>query len=409
MTVVACLGVPGCAESPVATGRIDAARSIDEKCQAIYEWASEFKDDYSVRYKEPLNADIADVANLYRDKYFVPVFGFTYDSSNVQRLERVTHDVLPPCYGVGKPRKASIVSKMARFQYFLDRGFPFNEKIASTITERRKIERWMQEVLDYTKHLAPTRENLQDLEEYVWAARRDVSMMWPSEQQEFLDQLEERLAALSKASSSTVSPPSAVNTSKVKPSSVPLPRSNPIEDGGRTVMFFDSVSRLGVIHSLAPPGGFEYRKATGPDGSTDATDRASLRQVDDWLASEGYACLYSLDVVWNGLNYSYTHKGQSNTMAVIDCRGNCRGFRYNAIMGGDYIGYAGGTIFLLAKTLPLPVLKFVGQGAATEHLGGYIIGWKLSRPNPNRSPDVRIHIWQQRYVPRGKSSCWLQE
>lgn len=191
IAVTACAG-----QIPNDKANINDVWSMDGKCQAVWDWYSQFEAEYpGAPYKR--RRDLAEVANLYRDKYFVPVFGFTYESANAEKLRKTDLNVLYQCYGLGKYRNQDLVQKIRPLKQFLDLGFYFNSQLAAIVDERRKVERWMREVVAYTDRLEPTQENLRELDEtYIRTAKRDLVGLWPSEQRAFLDRLEARKSAL---------------------------------------------------------------------------------------------------------------------------------------------------------------------------------------------------------------------
>jgi hypothetical protein len=57
---------------------------MDGKCQAVWDWSLRFKEEYPHLSTSAgnWNSHIAEIANLYRNDYFEPVFGFPYRASN---------------------------------------------------------------------------------------------------------------------------------------------------------------------------------------------------------------------------------------------------------------------------------------------------------------------------------------
>lgn len=204
IAVTACAG-----QTPNGKANINDVWSMDGKCQAVWDWYSQFEAEYpGAPYKR--RRDLAEVANLYRDKYFVPVFGFTYESANAEKLRKTDLNVLYQCYGLGKYRNQDLVQKIRPLKQFFDLGFYFNPQLAAIVAERRKVEQWMEEVVAYVDKLAPTSENVRELDEtYIRTARRDLVGLWPSEQRAFLDRLEARKSALVQALPAASPPPIA--------------------------------------------------------------------------------------------------------------------------------------------------------------------------------------------------------
>lgn len=211
VVVTACAG-----PTPNGKTNVNDVWSMDGKCQTVLDWYSKFEAEYPGASYNP-RRDLAAVANLYRDNYFVPVFGFPYESANAMKLREIDVDVLHQCYGLTNYRTVSasglvrqikelrapsqeIIKKIRPLKQFFDLGFNFNPQLAAIVAERRKVEQWMEEVVTYTDRLEPTQENLRELEEtYIRTAKRDLVGLWPSEQRAFLERLEARKRVLAQA------------------------------------------------------------------------------------------------------------------------------------------------------------------------------------------------------------------
>lgn len=211
VVVTACAG-----PTPNGKTNVNDVWSMDGKCQTVLDWYSKFEAEYPGASYNP-RRDLAAVANLYRDNYFVPVFGFPYDSANAMKLREIDVDVLHQCYGLTNYRTVSasglvrqikelrapsqeIIKKVRPLKQFFDLGFNFNPQLAAIVAERRKVEQWMEEVVTYTDRLEPTQENLRELEEtYIRTAKRDLVGLWPSEQRAFLERLEARKRVFAQA------------------------------------------------------------------------------------------------------------------------------------------------------------------------------------------------------------------
>ena len=182
------------------------------KCHALENWFSQFEKEYP-RLKLPLatrGGHLPEVANLFRDQYFVPVFGISYEADNAEKLKEILVKDIYPCITVHGQNRRNL-DRFATLQNFFSDTFYFNQKLAAMVTDRDEAEQWLEKVRAYTEQMNPTEENVREIEEtYLPSARRNLAMLYPSEQREILNHLENRKGALKQtllaASPTPVSP-----------------------------------------------------------------------------------------------------------------------------------------------------------------------------------------------------------
>jgi hypothetical protein len=373
-----------------AKGTVNAAWSLEAKCQAVVDWAEPFRQEHGL---PPYGTNTV-IANLYRDKFFVPVFGIPYDAAHEMELLQIHKTVLDRCQAAFLPKNDVLLGQLNQLSPLFRYGLHFNPHIAAVVAERRKLEQWMDEVIDYANHPQPIQEYVTELEQYVWIARRDLSVLRPSEQKQFLSLLETRLAA---AEQLPLAPSQASTSSGSarKPSPFPLARTSRPENVVNRIRVFDSRS----AQFRMPPEGFDYPQPFGSIHWTDADVKTAFQRIHQWMSTEGFSCLWSFRMSWQGMESIYQLDLSHEVRAVIECRGDCRGVRYKASMESQWPM----AIDFFGRTHPLPVLEFQGQAAVQVEgyqqkrgLFGYQVVWRFSRPDPRRAdPDIRISLWKR--------------
>lgn len=134
-------------------------------------------------------------------------------------------------------------------------------------------------------------------------------------------------------------------------------------------------------------GSFEYVDASlTPAGWKDV----EVEPVDavHWnLHNAGMKCLVTTFVRWQGLQATLPAEHFDTKWHVVECRGNCKGVRYE-------ITVPTGLVFHHGLTTPVPVLQVRSPLRDLK--------WVFTRPDARApGPEVRIHTWSKSFGDSG--------
>lgn len=107
-------------------GTVGAAQWTGAKCQAILDWIEIFKKEYpdlDLTRAPRGYQSFPEAANLFRDAYFVPVFGFAYNGYNAGKAQVLNQEVIASCMGWGKYRNMHYQPLFFPLKPFFDSTF----------------------------------------------------------------------------------------------------------------------------------------------------------------------------------------------------------------------------------------------------------------------------------------------
>lgn len=197
-----CLLVAGC--GAMGGGSIQRAFTKEEKCRLLIEWASRFEKEYPAafftteRWGKRYNAHAGfnqKIPNLYRDEYFLPVFGARYDELTEEGRTKLYRSIVPPCQGRGYPEMRLYNDLMLGLGYSKVQA----EQMERSVISDRLRAQWKDRIVAELKTLSPSDESYAKLEEWAKAGVRDLVDFWPSEQRGFTATLEEARKRLGSA------------------------------------------------------------------------------------------------------------------------------------------------------------------------------------------------------------------
>lgn len=127
--------------------------------------------------------------------------------------------------------------------------------------------------------------------------------------------------------------------------------------------------------------GTEYWDATLEQGRA-PRESEPIDDVIDWIKRQGYFCIASYRVSWDGSGTQASARGKVDTRhrMVIECSGNCKGLRY--LIQTD------SQLFAFGKRQPMPVIEL-----RTTWFGGTHVTWQFRRTADGPPPAVYVHQW----------------
>jgi hypothetical protein len=174
-------------------GKLNSPFSFGGKCRALYAWIDRLENEYpgiDLRNRRDKNLD-SKVANLYRDEYFIPVFGGPYDQSTAVFRRDVSEKILKGCFS-GRNTRAIGPDKYRAHTKYRDavlnamssgrRGkFQF-ETISPIVVKRRLVVKRLNEAVQSANSGAPGIEVFQKFEAEEKDAITDLAGFYPSDQ-----------------------------------------------------------------------------------------------------------------------------------------------------------------------------------------------------------------------------------
>lgn len=198
--VVGCLlmVIHGC-----STGALQNATSSDQKCRLLIEWANRFGKEYpdalvstrsgiQLRMAASLNVK---ALNLYRDEFFVPLFGLPYDEHRRDpRRLNLFKSPLSRCgsypeWQTYRELALGVIDGAIPGASYGDRIEP--EQIERSVISDRLRSRWKAKVMREIQTLSLTEAGYAQIEEWSKEGSRDLADFWPSEQRAFFEALRE--------------------------------------------------------------------------------------------------------------------------------------------------------------------------------------------------------------------------
>ncbi|MCG8548195.1 MAG: tetratricopeptide repeat protein [Alphaproteobacteria bacterium] len=136
-------------------------------------------------------------ANLYRDRYFVPLYGRPFDTLGRQERQQFARTVVRGCRRAQQHRAA-----WREFNYWIDRPFAVErgsfsfQYVTQQIRTKRAHRQWMDKTLNEIDALPADEASWQRLSRAVAEGNRRLVALWPSEKRTFTDAAEQRQRSL---------------------------------------------------------------------------------------------------------------------------------------------------------------------------------------------------------------------
>ena len=178
-------------------------KTLGEQCELLLSWLGRIRTEYPNvdLQRTPINRLVPLFANIYRDEYFIPLFGTPYDRTDQADRLKFHREVIRRCYGVIGNERA-YARQFREFVWILDGPFLLNptfSTISNIVAARRELSDSMKRTLEESRTLPATPESFDKLEHYRASAKRDYEALFPSEVAQFEQVLAERKNALAKA------------------------------------------------------------------------------------------------------------------------------------------------------------------------------------------------------------------
>lgn len=177
------------------------AATLEQSCGVLLRWARQLKQEYPDidLMHTPLNQVFPRAVNLYRDKYFVPVFGKPFVNTTPEWRRELQVSVVRKCSSVGDVGPA-----LREFRYYIERPFnlPKGDFSFAQVSERlgqiALLETWADRVRAALPGIPETAEGFRQLQEYLDKGQKDLAALWPSERAEFVDKVRARQTELAR-------------------------------------------------------------------------------------------------------------------------------------------------------------------------------------------------------------------
>jgi hypothetical protein len=197
----------GCAQSSFlhgltgGAGTLAQARTVEGKCDVIVRWASRFEDEYPDWFELDLprskhrRIDIGSAlddhqqrfANLYRDEWFVPVFGKSYDQLSLKEKNSISVNSLLPC---NDPKKYQRAARFQRYEVLTRPLVGGALQIKNAVGEARTLQKDMAATLVTVREYPASKDNYWRVEKQREQWEQKIDHFWPSERDPFLQTLE---------------------------------------------------------------------------------------------------------------------------------------------------------------------------------------------------------------------------
>jgi len=187
---------------PGGGGSIGTAWTVDGKCQILLDWASQLQKEYpkmDLRHTVLGKIYRSGAANLFRDKYFVPVFGIPLDQMSKIHRNNIERSIFRTCQ-----RDKEFSQPMSNYYYVISRpmtreigSFSYTE-VTSIIAEQRQTEKWVDQTLAGIKNLPSTEESFSQIADGINIGPTKMAKFWPSEVKNFISELESKRGLVAK-------------------------------------------------------------------------------------------------------------------------------------------------------------------------------------------------------------------
>jgi uncharacterized protein len=193
-----------------STGSLFAAQSIGEQCQIVHQWAARLQTEYPDLHLRSARSSeiIAQSANLFRDEFFVPVFGRPYDElvadeAGHRMLSAIGHRVLNKCTDADK-RSYPGLGRLFEFAAHRQGIKPFwSEQLAAAMKARRDARKALDGAVAMLNQESLDARPFASLLTLVNNSTGEIKLLWPSEQRNFQNYFNARLQSVATRYSQT--------------------------------------------------------------------------------------------------------------------------------------------------------------------------------------------------------------
>lgn len=195
--IVACSAVscaaPGTQGSGGSSGgTINAAWTLGGKCEALLKWVEildqelpGIKNTYDHQHQQTYT--IPRLSNLFRDRYFVPVFGTPFDKMTAEERSRINTEIINGCAQPGSQHFMKYRESIGLYLHLLNSAFTsWSGAIASNLPQMRTREAWLDDSLKSLKDLPLDQKSLALVQSRFDEGTAKLNILWPSEYQNFI-------------------------------------------------------------------------------------------------------------------------------------------------------------------------------------------------------------------------------
>jgi len=182
---------------------LSAARTLSDKCEVLLAWVARMKSEYPglAPYRTSSTVLGPKIVNLYRNQFFVPVFGNPFDKTTESWRKGFFREVILACARSreGQPSYRDRFNDYYTFffrPFSLPRGWLSYADVSSKLAALRITEEWRRRVLKAAEDMHASAANLREIDSYLTQGRKDLSELWPSEKAEFKRKLVARKQTL---------------------------------------------------------------------------------------------------------------------------------------------------------------------------------------------------------------------
>lgn len=182
MLAVALTGLTGCG-SVLGSGTYNAAWSPQEKCRAVHFWVTNFTSELPKVPASSMNEKY--YVNLFKDEYFIPVFGTPFDRMSEQERQNLYAKTSKCSWMIGGYKDWQ---DLQRYQPLIERSW--NGAGSEYATIARDTKQWQNQVLVELKSAPPNEETFGKFLQAKAHAKTAMDQFLPAEQQVFNETLD---------------------------------------------------------------------------------------------------------------------------------------------------------------------------------------------------------------------------
>lgn len=175
-------GLTGCG-SVLGSGTYNKAWSPQEQCRAVHFWVANFTNELPKVPASSMNEKY--YVNLFRDEYFVPVFGTPFDRMSEQERKNLYAKTSKCSWMIGGYKDWQ---DLQRYQQLIDRSW--NDVGAEYAASARGTKQWQDRVLAELKSAPPSEETFDKFLQAKAHAKTAMERFLPAEQHVFNEALD---------------------------------------------------------------------------------------------------------------------------------------------------------------------------------------------------------------------------
>lgn len=175
----------------------------DDTCEHLLDWmgmvSAEYPDLNLMRTSSTILYPI--IANAYRAEYFVPYFGIPFPELSAEQRNRALQNILRRCERDRSYREFVVNNASVFFfrPFSLNTGSFSQQELVRLLEGKDAVVVWRDRVLAALPGIPRTIEGFETLGNYITQGEADLSVLWPSEKREFVEQLSAARAEMARS------------------------------------------------------------------------------------------------------------------------------------------------------------------------------------------------------------------